>query len=107
MWQPLIEVLFLVIYAGLLTAVTPYISKHADDYGVLIPGALSLVTGSLVWSILTWVGMSDTDGWIWALTMILMPVGLAFGLPKYAKLRKAGQLAFVDAIAGKATETAE
>ena len=107
MWQPLIEVLFLVIYAGLLTAVTPYISKHADDFGVLIPGALSLLTGSLVWSILTWVGLSDTDGWIWALTMVLMPVGLGIALPQYAKLRKSGGLSFVDSFGSKAASSAE
>jgi len=107
MWQPLIEVLFLVIYAGLLTAVVPYLSKHADDFGVLIPGALSLLIGSLVWSILTWLGLSDTDGWIWALTMVLMPVGLGFALPQYAKRRKSGQLDFVDALAGKVAASAE
>jgi hypothetical protein len=100
MWQPLIEVAFLVIYAALLTAVVPYISQQASRSGVLVPGALSLVFGALVWSILTWAGMPDTDGWIWAITMVLMPVGMALTLSRYANLREAGKLNFVDSALG-------
>ena len=100
MWQPLIEVAFLVIYAALLTAVVPYVDKGAGRYGTLVPGGLSLAIGAVVWSVLTWVGMSDTDGWIWAITMILMPVGLAVTLRRYGNLREAGKLDFVDSALG-------
>jgi type II secretory pathway component PulF len=89
MWQPLIEVAFLVIYAALLTAVVPYVDKDSGRYGTLIPGGLSLAIGAVV-------GMSDTDGWIWSITMILMPVGLALTLRRYGNLREAGKLDFVD-----------
>ena len=79
MFQPLIEVAFLLIYAALLAAVTPYVRADQENYGVLIPGALAISTGAIVWSLLTWLGLPDTDGWIWGLTMVLMPVGMAFG----------------------------
>ena len=105
MWQPLIEVAFLVIYAALLTAVVPYLDKDADRYGTLIPGALSLAVGAVVWSILTWVGMSDTDGWIWAITMVLMPVGMALTLHRYAGMRADGKLDFIERLAGNAAAT--
>ena len=99
MFQPLIEVAFLVIYAALLAAVTPYITGESDKYGSLIPGAAAIATGSIVWSILTWLGLPDTDGWIWALTMVLMPVGMAFGIGWFGRLRSEGKLEFVDSVA--------
>ena len=99
MFQPLIEVAFLLIYAALLAAVTPYINGENENYGTLIPGAAAIATGSVLWSILTWLGLPDTDGWIWSITMILMPVGMGFAIKYYARFRGQGKLAFVDQIA--------
>ena len=101
MFQPLIEVAFLLIYAALLAAVTPYIRSDSENYGVLIPGALAMSVGAVIWSVLTWVGMSDTDGWIWVLTMLLMPVGMAIALTYYGKARNAGKFAFIDGSTAK------
>ena len=101
MFQPLIEVAFLLIYAVLLAAVTPYIRADQENYGVLIPGAMAISTGALVWSLLTWMGLSDTDGWIWGVTMVLMPVGMAFGIKYFGRGRAIGKFGFVDQL-GKA-----
>jgi hypothetical protein len=101
MFQPLIEVAFLLIYAALLAAVTPYVRADQENYGVLIPGALAISTGAIVWSLLTWLGLPDTDGWIWGLTMVLMPVGMAFGIKYYGRGRSQGKFGFVDQL-GKA-----
>jgi len=99
--QPLIEVAFLLIYAALLAAVTPYVTGKTENYGNLIPGAAAMATGSVIWSILIWVGLPDTDGWIWTITMILMPVGMAFGIGWFGRFREEGKWAFVDTIANQ------
>lgn len=99
MFQPLIEVAFLLIYAALLAAVTPYVTGDNEDYGTLIPGAAAIATGAVLWSILTWIGLPDTDGWIWSITMILMPVGMGFAVKYYGRFRSQGKLGFVDQIA--------
>ncbi|MEN9748215.1 MAG: hypothetical protein RLZZ603_907 [Actinomycetota bacterium] len=99
MFQPLIEVAFLLIFAALMAAVTPYVTGEGEKHGVLLPGAFALSVGAVVWSLLTWLGMADTDGWIWSITMVLMPVGMGFGLKYYVRAREAGKLGFVDDLA--------
>jgi len=101
MIQPLIEVAFLLVYAALLTAVMPYVRHDAENYGVLIPGAMAISTGAVLWSLFTWLGLSDTDGWIWGLTMVLMPVGMAIATTFYGRARHEGKYGFVDQLAGK------
>ena len=89
---PVVEVLFLVVYALLLWAVGPYVMKPSEEYGSLIPATIALTTGALLWSVLTWVGMSHTDGWIWAIVLVAMPVAMGFGAKYFLKARLAGKL---------------
>lgn len=63
-----------VIYAIILGLVAPYISAHSDKYGALVPPAVATVTGSVIWSVLMWVGLPTTDAWIWLAVMLVMPV---------------------------------
>lgn len=102
MFQPLIEVAFLLVYAALLTAVMPYVRHDTENYGVLIPGAMAITTGAVFWSLFTLLGMSDTNGWIWGLTMVLMPVGMAIATTLYGRGRHEGKFAFVEKLAGTA-----
>lgn len=95
MFQPLVEVVFILIYAALLGLVAPYVNPGKKNYGVLIPGAIALAAGSLVWSILVLIGLPDTDGWIWGITMIAMPVAMGFGAKYYSRFREQGKLDFV------------
>lgn len=73
------EVLFLVFYAVMLAAVSPYITKKTEYVGTLVPGAIALIYGLLLWVILTWLGLPSSDGWIWILTMFTMPVAMIIG----------------------------
>ena len=95
MFQPLIEVAFIVIYAALLGLVFPYVSPGVKNYGALIPAAISLAAGSLVWGILALIGMPDTEAWIWVITMVAMPVAMGFGSKYYSRFREQGKLDFV------------
>jgi hypothetical protein len=89
---PFIEVLFIVAYAAILASVAPYVLGKSEEYGSLIPGALAMATGAIVWTVLLWAGIPDTNGWIWALVMIAMPLGMGFGSKEFAKRRIAGKI---------------
>lgn len=73
------EVAFLVIYAVILGLVTPYVVGKSEQYGVLVPTTIGLSVGSVLWVILTWIGMKQTEAWIWIIVMLAMPVALWFG----------------------------
>ena len=85
----LIEVLFLAVYAGILGMVAPYVIGRNEDYGVVIPGAASLVGGLLIWVILVWCGMPVTNAFTWIIVMFLMPVIMWFAARRLAKMRDA------------------
>jgi hypothetical protein len=101
MFQPLIDAVFLLAYAGIFTAVLPYILGAGENHGVLIPGALGLSVSAVVWSVLNWVGLSDTDGYLWVIAMVIMPIGGVVLTRIYAAARAKGKLQFVDSVAGK------
>ena len=81
------EIAFLVVYAVILGLVSPYVGLKSEKYGSLVPAAAAFLFGSLLWTILTWVGMSHTDGWIWTIVMVAMPVAMWFG-PKQLEARR-------------------
>lgn len=89
---PIIEVLFIVAYAVILASVAPYILGRSEHYGSRIPGALAMATGSIVWTLLLWAGVPDTNGWIWGAVMLLMPAGMILGAKEFEKRRIAGKL---------------
>jgi uncharacterized membrane protein YeaQ/YmgE (transglycosylase-associated protein family) len=73
------EFLFIVFYGAILGLVAPYVALGSDRYGILIPPAIGLVGGSVLWIALTWLGFAYTDGWIWSIVMVSMPVIMFFG----------------------------
>jgi hypothetical protein len=54
----------------------------------LVPPAIGLATGSVLWILLTWLGFSYTDGWIWSIVMLGMPVAMFFGAKVLDSQRK-------------------
>ncbi|MFM2321565.1 MAG: hypothetical protein RL612_712 [Actinomycetota bacterium] len=81
------EIAFLVVYAAILGLVAPYVGLKSDKYGSLVPSVASFLAGAVLWTILTWVGMSHTDGWIWIIVMLAMPAALWFGPRRLEALR--------------------
>jgi len=100
MIQTIIDVAFLVLYAVIVTAVLPFLLGGNENFGTLIPGALALTSGAVIWSALTWAGMSDTDGWIWGITMVAMPLVMGILMGLYGRGRAAGKFGFVDTYFG-------
>jgi hypothetical protein len=82
------EFLFIVFYTAILGLVAPYVKITSDRYGSLVPSAIGLATGSVVWIVLTWLGFSYVDGWIWTIVMLSMPVAMYFGSKALATKRE-------------------
>jgi len=82
------EFLFIVFYAAILGLVAPYITLDSDRYGILVPPAIALAGGSVLWVVLTWLGFEYTSGWIWSLVMVAMPVIMFFGSRLLSKKRE-------------------
>jgi hypothetical protein len=81
------EFLFIVFYAAILGLVAPYVQIGSDRYGSLVPPTIGLATGSALWILLTWLGFGYTDGWIWSIVMLGMPVAMFFGSKALDKQR--------------------
>ncbi len=82
------EFLFIVFYAAILGLVAPYVLIGSDRYGSLVPPAIGLASGSVLWILLTWLGFGYTDGWIWSIVMLGMPVAMFFGAKALDNQRK-------------------
>ncbi len=74
------EIFFILVYGALLGLMAPYLLSGREHFGALVAPALALVYGFVVWTILTWVGLSYTDYWIWTVTMLGMPVVMLLGV---------------------------
>ncbi len=81
------EIAFLVVYAAILGLVAPYVIGKREQYGELVPAATSLIAGSVLWAILTWVGLKYNEGWIWVIVMLAMPAALFTATSYLAKHR--------------------
>ena len=82
------ELLVIIAYAGLLALVAPFVLPKSDYYGQLVPFSIALATGSLVWIVLTWVGFSYQEAWIWFIAMLAMPAASWIGTTRLAKHRE-------------------
>jgi lipopolysaccharide export LptBFGC system permease protein LptF len=82
------EFLFIVFYAAVLALVAPAVNIKSDRYGSFVPIAIALATGSFLWILLTVLGFGYTDGWIWSIVMVAMPVAMYFGPKLVASVRQ-------------------
>jgi hypothetical protein len=58
----------------------------------------------VLWLLLTWLGFSYNEAWIWFIVMLLMPVATLFGTAYVRKTREAEEAKALEAIrlSGKA-----
>jgi uncharacterized membrane protein YeaQ/YmgE (transglycosylase-associated protein family) len=61
-------------YAAILGLVAPYINARSEEHGWLLPPAIAMVVGSILWSALTWLGFKYEEAYIWAIIMVIMPL---------------------------------
>lgn len=85
------ELLVILVYAGILALVVPFVLPKTDFYGRLVPFSVALTSGSLVWLVLTWVGFSYTEAWIWLIAMLVMPVATWIGAKKLLNKRQGAE----------------
>jgi hypothetical protein len=81
------EILVLLAYAAILAMVAPFVLPRSEHYGKLVPAGISLVSGSLIWLILTWAGFHYDEAWIWFIVMLAMPAAMIFGTRYLARTR--------------------
>ena len=84
-------ILFIVVYAVILGLVAPYVGIKSDNYGTLVPTALAVIGGSLLWVLGTWAGLHYDQAWIWLIVMLGMPAAIWFGAKYIDKRRAAGK----------------
>lgn len=82
------ELLVVLAYAGLLALVAPFVLPKSDFYGKLVPFAIALGTGSVLWIVLTWLGFSYQEAWIWFIVMLAMPAVAWVATTRLAKVRE-------------------
>ena len=82
------EILVLLAYAAILALVAPFVLPKTDHYGAFVPAAISLVSGSVLWLLLTWFGFHYDEAWIWFIVMLAMPAAVWFGTSFLAKQRE-------------------
>jgi Na+/H+-dicarboxylate symporter len=61
-------------YSVILGLVAPYINAKSEEYGWLLPPAIALATGSILWIVLTWLSFKYEEAYIWAIIMVVMPL---------------------------------
>lgn len=81
------EILVLLAYAAILALVAPFVLPKSEHYGSLVPAGISLVSGSVMWLILTWAGFHYDEAWIWFIVMLAMPAAVIFGTRYLATTR--------------------
>ena len=81
------EIAFIVFYTAILGLVAPYIGLKSEKFGGLVPAASALVTGSILWTALTFLNFSHTEGWIWIIVMLAMPAAMWFVPKRIEKIR--------------------
>ena len=74
-------------YAAILGLVAPYIYARSEEYGALLPPAIALAVGSVLWGALTWLGFKYTEGYIWVIIMVVMPLVMVFVSSRLAHSR--------------------
>jgi len=65
-------------YAAILGLVAPYINARSEEHGWLLPPAIAMMVGSILWSALTWLGFKYEEAYIWAIIMVVMPLVMVF-----------------------------
>ena len=87
------ELLVILAYAAILALVVPFVLPKTDFYGRLVPFSVALASGSVVWLLLTWLGFSYTEAWIWFIAMLIMPAATWFTAKYLHRVREAAEAA--------------
>lgn len=92
------ELLVIIGYAAILALVAPFVMPKSEHFGKLVPAALALTSGSVLWLVLTWLGFRYDEAWIWFIVMLLMPVATLFGTTYIRKNREVAEAKALEAI---------
>lgn len=86
----LISLPVVVVYGILLGLITPYVIGKSDKHGSLVPGSIAVTSGSALWLIFTWAGLSHSGAAIWLLVMLITPP-VTFIAIRYLRSQRASE----------------
>jgi hypothetical protein len=92
------ELAVILVYAILLALVAPFVLPKSDFYGKLVPFSTALAAGSVLWILLTWIGFSYQEAWIWFIVMLGMPAATWFTVGYLNRTRVAMEAKELEAI---------
>jgi len=76
-----VELLFVVLLSFAIGLAVRYLLPGRDSYGSMLVPSISAAAGTIIWVILTWVGLKFDGGWIWVASLLGGGViGLVFAL---------------------------
>ena len=102
------ELLLILVYAAILGLAAPYVNVRSLDYGQLVPSAIALNVGALLFTILMWTGLGTANAWTWIIVMVVMPFAMAIGANQLAAARRnADALALVNIKTNRAAAKVE
>lgn len=69
------EILLALVFGAVVGSVAQLTVPGRDRRGMLLLPMLGTVVGGAVWLLLTWIGLTGGDPWIW-LASVLVPVAV-------------------------------
>ncbi len=100
------ELLLILVYAAILGLAAPYVNVRSLDYGQLVPSAIALNSGAILFTILMWTGLGTANAWTWIIVMVAMPFVMALGANQLAAARRnSDALALVNIKTNRAAAT--
>ncbi|MBX3093394.1 MAG: hypothetical protein KF680_02460 [Cryobacterium sp.] len=88
--------IYIVVLAAALGAITRYLLPGRSSYGLLLLPAISIVVSSIAWGAFTWAGIDQGTVWMWLVVLgagALAAIGAALYLPRHRAALEATQLA--------------
>ncbi len=82
------EILVILAYGLILALVAPFVLPPSTYYGKLVPAGLAIISGSIIWLVLTWLGFNYQEAWIWFAVMLGMPLVAWFGSTAIDRVRR-------------------
>jgi VIT1/CCC1 family predicted Fe2+/Mn2+ transporter len=80
---------FIVFFGVILGLVAPYVGVASSRYHSIVPMAVAISYGTLLWAGLSAAGLSQTEPWIWLIVMLSMPAAMWFFARLIDRKRKA------------------
>ena len=74
--KPTVELLFVALGGAILGLAVRYTLPHRTTQGAVLLPAIGTAVASVLWIVLTWIGLKWDEGWIWCISLGLTAVAV-------------------------------